>query len=183
MDHLSVWMNNKQLLAMITSKELELIQCRIIDEVFGGFNQMLQCLMNNSKQMTLQKHFLLYNILLSKHNGDIYSNYKINKFTNSKLCVTDISDDCWMYIMKFLNDNDMYSIQQTCRLFAVISRNETIFGSTNKYFTSTDFSIPRCMKYNITPNKIAIINGLLSNNNTAKLKSIQYLSIFVTKKK
>eukprot|EP01084_Bolivina_argentea_P129368 228485_1 len=183
MDQLSVWINNKQLLDMVTSKELESVQCRIIEEVFGGFDKMLQSLMHNYNQMTMQKHLSLYNILLTKHNGDIYDNYKTNK---RELCITDISDDCWTYIMKFMNHNDMYSVQQTCRLFAVVSRNETIFGHPNSYFSSSvaDLfeSYPAFTTYNITPNKIAIINGLLSNEETSKLKSIKYISAFITNK-
>ena len=181
MDHLSAWINNNQLLDRIDSKEFNSLQDIIIGDVFGGFDKMLKCLMKNHKQLSLGTHCKLYNVLLTKHDSDIYDNYKSYTSTNSKqsksLCIADVSDDCLTYIMKFLADPDLFSIQRTCRLFAIISRNETIFG--DEYFQSDlrdPFADdPRIMNYNITPNKTGIVTGLLSDNIEAKQKSMRQL--------
>ena len=187
MDHLTVWINNHQLLDRIDNNDLQSIQDVIIQNVFGGFDKLLLDLMKNYKQLSLEKQLKIYNILLTKHDEDMYDNYKsMTKGNNNKLCIFDVSDDCLIHIMKFLNDNDIYAVQQTSRLFAIISRNESIFDTTayDEYFSAEGydpfgFDDPRCINYSITPNKQLIINGVLSNDAKKKQSSINHLATMI----
>ena len=66
MDHLTVWINNHQLLDRIDANDLSSIQDIIIDSVFGGFDKLLLDLMRNYKQLSLEKQLKIYNILYTQ---------------------------------------------------------------------------------------------------------------------
>eukprot|EP01084_Bolivina_argentea_P281267 481211_1 len=159
MDNFTTWINNNQLLNELSSNDLNQLQHIIIENVFGGFKNMLKHMMKDYTTLSLMKHNQLYNILLTKHDGAIYDNYRQK---NDQLCIADVSDDCLLYIMQFLNSNNRFTIQQTCRLFAVLSRQESSFIS--------NFAC-----YQIIPYKTKIIEGLLSDNKQQQLDSIQLL--------
>ena len=180
MDHLSAWINNNQLLDRIGSENLKDLQNDIIETVFDGFENMLRFITKDYNKMTYSMHHKLFEILLTKNDDeDIYNNYKYEN--KNRLSISNIADDSLAYIMSFCNDNDLNSIKQTCRLFAIISRRPMVFGISQNVFFQIDRSetwslfdssaCRRCLRHGIVPNKPAIINSLLSDDEHKQTKS------------
>ena len=113
MDPNTAWLTNHQLITSLGTSNLQDLQNDIIEQVFGGFENMLKLIIKNPQRISIEIHDKLYKILLTKHDeSDIYNNYK------SK--ISNLSNDTLVNIMSFCNEFDLYNLKQTCRLFAVI---------------------------------------------------------------
>ena len=66
MDHLSAWVNTNQLLDRIGDENLKDLQDNIIQNVFCGFKNMLQMIINDHDNISYETHDKLQNILLTK---------------------------------------------------------------------------------------------------------------------
>ena len=83
MDHLTSWINNRQLLSQIEPVDLEAVKDDIILNVFGGFDELLKLILNKYNTLSLLQHHTLYTTLLTKYRGDIFDNYRQNETLQS----------------------------------------------------------------------------------------------------
>ena len=119
-DHVSIWLSNRQLLEHI---DIEQQQEFIIENVFGGFENILKILMRHKNALSLKQHIKLQQALTPKcNNPDICNNYQSNQSDNNKLCIGDIPNDCLSHIITFLKHQNKVTMQKTCRLFAILAR-------------------------------------------------------------
>ena len=156
MDHLSVWISNRQLLDQI---DIEPQQHFIINEVFNGFENILQILMQHQHTLSLKQHLKLQQLLTPKCDSlDIWGNYQSNQTNdnNNKLCIGDVPNDCLSHIFTFLDNKNKVSIQKSCRLFAILTR-----------------PITYSLSHSAFANKPALIKSLTSNDNEQQLQAVE----------
>ena len=147
-------------------------------------------ILNKYNTLSLLQHHTLYTTLLTKYKGDIFDNYRQTQSnvtlsprsrdlhsiaiqTKTKpysTCIANISDDCLSHICTFLDPQSRFIMQQSCRLFTVISRRESSF-TTGYTFQYKGF-------FKITPNKQLLIDKLLSDDNSMNLMAIQEIAHF-----
>ena len=169
MDHLTSWINNRQLLSQIDPTDLNAVKDDIISNVFGGFDEMLKLILTKYNTLSLCQHHALETTLLTKQKGDVFDNYR--KSEDRTISIANISDDCLSHICTFLDTQDRFIMQQSCRLFTVISRRESSFTS-NSYFQYKGL-------HKITPNKQLLIDKLLSDDNIENIGAIQQIARYL----
>ena len=95
MDHLSAWIDNKQLMNQISNQSLLGLQNDIIQYVFGGFDEMLN---QYFIKYPVLRHKKLNQISSNKLDVEMYHNDEQNKENENKeekkLHIFDIPNDC-----------------------------------------------------------------------------------------
>ena len=167
-DHLSIWIQNKQLFEYMDKTNVSALQHDIIYNVFGGVIPLLNYLLQSRHTLdTLYQNKLYQTFVKYLNHSELFANYHTR---SNQLSITNIPDECISSIMQFLGSNGRYIMQHCCRLFAINARHLLSLNNINNDLKAIQLS----------PKLSQIIQGILSNDNQQQTECMRLFKTYMT---
>eukprot|EP01084_Bolivina_argentea_P077467 140505_1 len=178
-DQFALWLDNRDMIDELYDDTLIYNKQKIM-QLFGGLREIIKLILQSSSMLNLLKHYRLFKMLTlfkteqQKHHkitNWFHSNNE-HKSIQNNISLCNLQTLCISSIYTFLNTNDHFSLQKTCKRLTIIGRKRESINSLSykqllSYFTD-QFGLWLTNRYILTQ----------LNDNTLQLKTQTIIEFF-----